>query len=84
MSRPDLTELQSSVHAALLTAIRDELRESVLDRHRLLECYTSLKRSLSEAPSPNDAVISDMGYRAMLAAELETVFMQLYDKARDC
>jgi hypothetical protein len=83
MGRHDLDELKAGVHAALLTAIRAELGEGVLDRHQLLDCYTSLKRSLTSAPSPDGTVISDIGYRAMLAAELEAIFMQLYDEARD-
>ena len=83
MSTPDQDALRSTVHAALLTSIREELGEGVRDRSQLLECYTSLKRTLSEAPSPNTQAISDMGYRAILAAELEAIFMELYDAARD-
>lgn len=83
MSAPDQTSLRATVHAALRTAIRDELGEGVGDRSQLLDCYASLKRILSEAPSPNTTIISNTGYRALLAAELEAIFMELYDAARD-
>jgi hypothetical protein len=83
MSTPDQDALRSTIHAALLTSIQEELGEDVRDRSQLLECYTSLKRTLSEVPSPTTEVISDMGYRAILAAELEAIFMELYDAARD-
>jgi hypothetical protein len=83
MSTPDLSELRATVHAALLTSIRQELGGGVFDCSQVLECYTSLKRTLSDAPSPNAAIVSDIGYRAILAAELEAIFMELNDVARD-
>jgi hypothetical protein len=75
--------IASTVKTALLTAVREQLGEDPIQRSVLVTHFLSLRRVLENAPSPDQGIISDVKYRALLSAQIETLFAELYAKGRD-
>jgi hypothetical protein len=75
--------IASTVRTALLAAVREQLGEDPIRRPVLVTHFLSLRRTLENAPSPDRNIISDVKYRALLSAQTETLFVELYAKGRD-
>jgi hypothetical protein len=73
----------STLRTALLTAVREQLGEDPIRRPVLVTHFMSLRRVLENAPSPDQGIISDVKYRALISAQTEALFVELYDKGRD-
>jgi hypothetical protein len=78
-----MEDLTNSIREALLTALRERLGEDRISRSALVTHFLPLQRVFDQAHSPDQNLISDLDYRALLSAEVETLFVELYMAGRD-
>jgi hypothetical protein len=78
-----MENLTTSIRAALLAALREPLGNDPISRSALVTHFLPLQRVFDQAHSPDQNLISDLNYRALLSAEVETLFVELYIAGRD-
>jgi hypothetical protein len=78
-----IDNLANTVRTALLTAVREQLGADPISRPVLAMHFVSLRRTLENAPSPDRNIISDVRFRALLSAQAEALFVELYANGRD-
>jgi hypothetical protein len=71
-----LDERAYAMRSALTQAIREQLGPDPVDPEALAQLRASFVRTLETTKSQDDAV-SDMRYRALLAAEFDRIYQQL-------
>lgn len=76
-----LNERAYDLQEALTIALREEVGDDPVDRPRLMALRDSFRKTLENAVSP-DNTVTDMDYRAQLAAAFEAVYQRLYDASR--
>lgn len=76
-----LNERAYNLQEALTIAIREEVGDDPVDRMRLITLRDSFRKTLENAASP-DNTVTDMDYRAQLAAAFEAVYQQIFAASR--
>jgi hypothetical protein len=76
-----MDERTSAMRSALTQAIREQLGPDPVDPQALAQLRESFVRTLETAQSPDQAV-TDMRYRAMLAAEFDSIYQKLLQASR--
>jgi hypothetical protein len=66
---------------AFTAAIREEVGEDPVDRCQLVALHTSFRRILENAASA-DSTVTDMNYRAQLAAAFDAAYQRIYAASR--
>jgi hypothetical protein len=81
--REEVEALDSSIRAALLTALRERLGEDPISRSALVTHFLPLQRAFDQVHSPDQNIISNPDYRALVSVQVETLFVELYLAGRD-
>jgi hypothetical protein len=76
-----LDERAFAMRNALTQALREHLGPDPVDPAALVQLRASFTRTLETAQSPDDAV-SDLRYRALLAAEFDRIYQELLQASR--
>jgi hypothetical protein len=66
---------------AFTAAIREEVGEDPVDRRQLVTLHASFRKTLENAASP-DSTVTDMNYRAQLAAAFDAAYQRIYAASR--
>lgn len=66
---------------AFMTAIREEVGEDPVDLQQLEALHASFRKTLENAVSPENTV-TDLNYRAQLAAAFEAAYHRIYAASR--